>query len=118
MGGGGDNRPARDSFFKNPLPIDKIKSISDVKDDLIVLKSIWFNKAKGTDHAARLENFYGPQAHACESPRLRARSSVIVGSAADSCRAPAQTTSSGPTSCGGGSLCLPPARRASRAGAT
>jgi len=24
-------------------------------------------QVKGTDHAARLESFYGPQAHACES---------------------------------------------------
>jgi len=44
----------------------QLKKISSVADDLLVLKSIWFNKASGEDHAERLENFYGPQAQACE----------------------------------------------------
>lgn len=42
-----------------------VKSLADVKDDLVVLKSIWFSKAKGDDHASRLENFYSPQALQC-----------------------------------------------------
>ena len=43
-----------------------VTGLNGVKDDLAVLKSIWFKKVKGDDHAARLESFYGPQAHACE----------------------------------------------------
>ena len=33
-----------------------------------VLKSIWFSKVSGDDHAERLESFYGPQAELCEQP--------------------------------------------------
>ena len=46
--------------------LDRLKSMSSVKDDLLVLKHLWFSKASGADHAARLESFYGPQAAACE----------------------------------------------------
>lgn len=46
--------------------LERLKSLGDVKDDLVVLRHLWFSKAKGADHAARLENFYGPQAAACE----------------------------------------------------
>ncbi|GAX75478.1 hypothetical protein CEUSTIGMA_g2921.t1 [Chlamydomonas eustigma] len=69
MGAGGDGRPVRDSFLKKTFSIDKITNLSGVKDDLIVLRNIWFSKAKGDDHAARLETFYGPQAHAYDNFR-------------------------------------------------
>lgn len=69
MGAGGDGRPLRDSFLKRSFSIEKLKKLSSVKDDLIVLKSIWFSRAKGDDHAARLEHFYGPQAHAYDKFR-------------------------------------------------
>lgn len=39
--------------------------LSAVKDDLTVLRTIWFKRLSGSDHAQRLECFYGPQAHAC-----------------------------------------------------
>ena len=41
--------------------------LDGVKEDLLVLKSIWFNRVSGDDHAERLESFYGPQAAACEA---------------------------------------------------
>jgi len=38
-----------------------------LRNDFTVLKNIWFKKLADTDdHAERLEQFYGPQAHACE----------------------------------------------------
>ena len=43
-----------------------IARLSAVKDDLTVLRSIWFKRLSGGDHAQRLESFYGPQAHACK----------------------------------------------------
>lgn len=68
MGKGGDGRqvPVKDGLLKRISSSGKLKKISSVADDLLVLKSIWFNKASGDDHAERLENFYGPQAEACE----------------------------------------------------
>ena len=68
MGKGGEGRqmPVKDGLMKRISSSGKLKSISSVADDLLVLKSIWFNKASGDDHAERLENFYGPQAEACE----------------------------------------------------
>ena len=44
------------------------KRLEDVKDDLQVLKSIWFHpiKRSGT-HAERLDAFYAPQARQCTS---------------------------------------------------
>lgn len=44
---------------------DKFKKVTSLADDITVLKSIWFSKAKSVDHASRLEEFYAPQAHAC-----------------------------------------------------
>lgn len=44
-------------------------SFSNLKQDLSVLKSIWLKPLTGADHAARLENFYGPQAGAYDSYR-------------------------------------------------
>lgn len=46
--------------------MDRLESLKGVQQDLTVLKSIWFKKASGSDHAERLESFYGPQAAACE----------------------------------------------------
>ena len=68
MGKGGEGRqvPVKDGLMKRISSSGKLKSISSVADDLLVLKSIWFNKASGDDHAERLENFYGPQAEACK----------------------------------------------------
>ena len=45
---------------------DAKKKMRDLHNDLTVLKNNWFKKlAKTDDHAERLEQFYGPQAHAC-----------------------------------------------------
>jgi len=73
MGKGGDGRqvPVKDGILKRISSSGKLKRISSVADDLLVLKSIWFNKASGDDHAERLENFYGPQAEACEHNRAK-----------------------------------------------
>lgn len=47
---------------------DAKKRMRDLHNDLTVLKNIWFKKlAKNSTHAERLEQFYGPQAHACTS---------------------------------------------------
>lgn len=71
MGKGGDGRqlPVKDGLLKRISSSGKLKRISSVADDLLVLRSIWFNKASGDDHAERLENFYGPQAQACAHAR-------------------------------------------------
>lgn len=86
MGAGGDARPvAREGLIKRR---SSVKSLADVKDDLVVLKSIWFTKAKGDDHASRLENFYGPQAHACALIRTWHRLFVVMlADGATPCRA-------------------------------
>jgi betaine lipid synthase len=65
MGKGSDGRPAPQSFLRKTFSMEKL-SLDNVKNDLIVLKNIWFNSAQGADHAARLDAFYGPQAEACE----------------------------------------------------
>ena len=68
MGKGGEGRQVpvkKDGLLKRISSSGKLKRISSVADDLLVLKSIWFNKASGDDHAERLESFYGPQAAAC-----------------------------------------------------
>ncbi len=49
---------------KKPFRLDELRK--DLKDDLTVLRHMWFSKARGSDHAARLESFYGPQAGACQ----------------------------------------------------
>lgn len=42
------------------------QKMRELHNDLTVLKNIWFKKlAETDDHAERLEQFYGPQAHAC-----------------------------------------------------
>ncbi|GFH11752.1 uncharacterized protein HaLaN_07305, partial [Haematococcus lacustris] len=74
MGAGGDGRPLKDAYKRKPrnFSFDKLDKLqSSLRDDLTVLRHMWFSKAKGSDHAARLENFYGPQAQACgcSSPR-------------------------------------------------
>ena len=88
----------------------KLKRVSSVADDLLVLKSIWFNKASGDDHAERLENFYGPQAEACEHARakevlLLTFSAIFLGLKALNVHE--QMTTFVPSSCGAESLCLP-----------
>lgn len=67
MGAGRDGNPASVGPLRRTWSSEKLAALQGVKDDLIVLKSIWFNKPKGGDHAQRLENFYSPQAAACES---------------------------------------------------
>lgn len=69
MGAGGDGRPlANGNGMRRATSIDKLKQLGlGISDDLTVLKSIWFNKPSGKDHAQRLENFYSPQAHACKA---------------------------------------------------
>ena len=63
MGAGRDGNPSKGGApLRRTFSLEKLQG---VKDDLIVLKSIWFNKAKGGDHAQRLDNFYSPQAAAC-----------------------------------------------------
>ncbi|WPT16758.1 hypothetical protein PSENEW3_00004766 [Picochlorum sp. SENEW3] len=49
---------------------DAKKRMRDLHNDLTVLKNIWFKKlAKTESHAERLEQFYGPQAHAYDGFR-------------------------------------------------
>eukprot|EP00195_Chlamydomonas_chlamydogama_P005703 CAMPEP_0202899678 /NCGR_PEP_ID=MMETSP1392-20130828/7850_1 /ASSEMBLY_ACC=CAM_ASM_000868 /TAXON_ID=225041 /ORGANISM="Chlamydomonas chlamydogama, Strain SAG 11-48b" /LENGTH=653 /DNA_ID=CAMNT_0049585927 /DNA_START=166 /DNA_END=2127 /DNA_ORIENTATION=- len=55
--------------MKKSFSIDKLANLANVKDDLIVLRHMWFGSKKGDDHAARLENFYGPQAKAYDKFR-------------------------------------------------
>lgn len=62
MGAGGDGKVA---LPQKAAGSGKAK-LDSVKEDLLVLKSIWFNRVSGDDHAERLESFYGPQAAACE----------------------------------------------------
>lgn len=49
--------------------LDKLTSFTPdgLKQDLQVLRYMWFGKAKGDDHAQRLDNFYKHQAGACEA---------------------------------------------------
>ena len=63
MGRGGDGRASASA--KKSMDINKLAS--SFKDDMVVLKNIWFGSKSGKDHAARLESFYGPQASACEA---------------------------------------------------
>jgi betaine lipid synthase len=66
MGKGSDGTPVRPSFMKKTFPSMEKLNLENMRNDLTVLKNIWFSKAGGGDHAARLESFYGPQAHACK----------------------------------------------------
>jgi betaine lipid synthase len=66
MGAGGDGTPVGTFLLRrNSWSFDRLKSLGDVKDDLLVLRHLWFSKPSGDDHAQRLESFYGPQAAAC-----------------------------------------------------
>mmetsp|Transcript_5717 Transcript_5717/g.9926 ORF Transcript_5717/g.9926 Transcript_5717/m.9926 type:complete len:352 (+) Transcript_5717:30-1085(+) len=75
MGAGGDGRPGRvlkptlRSFSIEGLSSLGREGVKGLKNDLTVLRHIWFSNAKGGDHAARLENFYGPQAEAYDKFR-------------------------------------------------
>ena len=141
MGAGRDGNPASVGPLRRTWSSEKLAALQGVKDDLIVLKSIWFNKPKGGDHAQRLENFYSPQAAACESrcfgdqrmPLQFQRMGPFRAATAAPSRldtriwqrrlltAPShrpQTTSSAPDSCGVASPCWPRAPRAWRTAAT
>eukprot|EP00193_Tetraselmis_chui_P003477 CAMPEP_0177768144 /NCGR_PEP_ID=MMETSP0491_2-20121128/9552_1 /TAXON_ID=63592 /ORGANISM="Tetraselmis chuii, Strain PLY429" /LENGTH=701 /DNA_ID=CAMNT_0019284907 /DNA_START=236 /DNA_END=2341 /DNA_ORIENTATION=+ len=64
---------------------NSLARISAVKDDLTVLKTMWFKKVSGGDHAQRLESFYSPQAHAYDRFRaafLWGRKSMLAAAAA------------------------------------
>ncbi len=63
LGIGLGSRLLRASSFES---LTRLTQSSSIKDDLLVLRHIWFSRQKGDDHAARLESFYGPQAAACE----------------------------------------------------
>jgi hypothetical protein len=53
--------------MRKTFSFEKLPSLAGIKGDLTVLKHIWFSKATGHDHAARLEAFYSGQAGACEA---------------------------------------------------
>ena len=79
MGAGGDAYPyGQHQLVRRIRSSDKLRKFGGVKDDLIVLKSIWLNKASGQDHASRLESFYGPQAHACKSHNSPCRLQLVT----------------------------------------
>lgn len=103
MGAGGEARPyEQHQLIKRIRSSEKLRKFEGVKDDLIVLKSIWLNKASGEDHASRLESFYGPQAHACKLHRSLQQRSVphrMLRSTRD--QLALQTTGSGATFFGG-----------------
>ena len=71
MGRGGDATAPSNGLIRrlrsrsDLLKVPSLDGMKGVRQDLTVLKYIWFRKASGSDHAARLESFYGPQAHAC-----------------------------------------------------
>jgi hypothetical protein len=67
MGRGADaGTGTPDTIMRRNWSLERLQGLrKGVQDDLQVLRSIWFSKQKGGDHAARLESFYGPQAHAC-----------------------------------------------------
>lgn len=47
-----------------------LTSLKGLADDLSTLRHLWFSQLQGSkskDHATRLEQFYGPQAAACEA---------------------------------------------------
>uniref|UniRef100_A0A7S0URH5 Betaine lipid synthase n=1 Tax=Polytomella parva TaxID=51329 RepID=A0A7S0URH5_9CHLO len=70
MGAGGDGSVTRKAADKKKsLSIEKVPVLTSVKDDLTVLRYMWFGKPSGSDHAARLESFYGPQAKAYDKFR-------------------------------------------------
>eukprot|EP00879_Flechtneria_rotunda_P011867 GHRR01012396.1.p1 GENE.GHRR01012396.1~~GHRR01012396.1.p1 ORF type:complete len:672 (+),score=176.99 GHRR01012396.1:1113-3128(+) len=56
---------------RNSWSLDRLKSLGDVKDDILVLRHLWFGRKSGADHAARLESFYGPQAAAYDKFRAK-----------------------------------------------
>jgi betaine lipid synthase len=68
MGKGGE-ASASGITQRKPLLKRASSSFNNLKSDLNVLRSIWLKPLAGTDHAARLENFYGPQAQAYDNFR-------------------------------------------------
>lgn len=86
-----------------------LSPVKSLKQDLTVLRHMWFSKAKGDDHAARLENFYGPQAKACKCTKSGLHNDEIYLKPTFMC--PLQMTSSAPTSFGVASPCWQPVLR-------
>lgn len=74
MGKGGD--ATQDPRSRKGL-VHRIKSfdgldsatVQQLKNDLSILRTIWFQKTTGETHAARLEAFYRDQAPHCEFPK-------------------------------------------------
>lgn len=80
MGRGGEKsiaaevQPPAALIRRNSWSFGSIKGLVDLaqstKDDLTTLRHLWFSNLAGSkkskDHAARLEQFYGPQAASCE----------------------------------------------------
>jgi betaine lipid synthase len=63
MGKGGDAVPAGTaSALRRTFSLERLKSLGDVKDDILVLKQLWFGSKRGDSHAERLESFYANQA--------------------------------------------------------
>lgn len=63
----------------------KLQRLRSVKNDLQVLKAMWFNRVSGESHAERLEKFYSPQAHLYDGFRskfLWAREPMLAACAA------------------------------------
>lgn len=44
-----------------------IEQVAGFAADMQCISSMWFRKIQGGTHKERLESFYGPQAHACET---------------------------------------------------
>ncbi len=61
-----DSHISNGGLMKRLKSSDKLKKMASLADDITVLKTLWFSKAKAGDHASRLEEFYAPQAHACK----------------------------------------------------
>lgn len=63
---GGSSLKRSKSLLERLQDLQSGGRVAGLKDDLLVLRTIWFKKTSGDDHAQRLEQFYSPQAHACE----------------------------------------------------
>lgn len=81
MGKGGEQQLVQTGsgriLSRSPSVLSKLNALTEsfdarqrvrkLRNDLVVLKTIWFKQLKESgDHAERLEQFYGPQAHACK----------------------------------------------------
>lgn len=119
---------------RQPLP-PQPSTLHFLLSQQLVLKNIWFNRIQDTDcHAARLEQFYKQQAHACElaAAGKGGKHSQVARTAPRGARGaahplqhgptaqtslppptlpPTQTMPSAPASCGAASRCWRRARR-------